>query len=38
LKRLTRSGTSTVPQIIHKLKSLGLIEKNGSLYSLKKKP
>jgi hypothetical protein len=37
LERLTRSGTATVPRIVHKLKTLGLIDKNGNLYSLKKK-
>ncbi len=35
LKSLTHSGTSTVPQIIYKLNSLGLINKNGGRYSLK---
>jgi hypothetical protein len=35
LKSLTHSGTSTVPQIIYKLNSLGLINKNGGKYSLK---
>ena len=35
LKIATHTGTSTVPQVIHQLKDLGLIEKNGSKYSLK---
>lgn len=35
LKVATHSGTSTVPQIIHQLNSVGLIQKNGNKYSLK---
>jgi hypothetical protein len=35
LKSLTHSGTSTVPQIIYKLNSLGLLNKNGGKFSLK---
>jgi hypothetical protein len=35
LKVATHSGTSTVPQIIHELNKLGLIQKNGGRYSLK---
>lgn len=35
LKVATHSGTSTVPQVIYELNRLGLIQKNGSKYSLK---
>lgn len=35
LRISTHTGRSTVPQIIHELKKLGLIEKNGDKYSLK---
>lgn len=31
----TRSGSSTIPQIIYKLNKLGLIQKNGNRYSLR---
>lgn len=36
LKVVTHSGTSTVPQIIHQLHQLGLIQKNGGRFSLKR--
>lgn len=35
LKVATHTASSTVPQIIHQLKDLGLIEKNNGKYSLK---
>ena len=35
LKVATHTGTSTVPQVIYKLNTLGLIDKNGGKYSLK---
>lgn len=35
LKVATHSGTSTVPAVVCELKALGLIQKNGSKYSLK---
>lgn len=36
LKVATHTGTSTVPQVIYELNKLGLINKNGGKFSLKK--
>ena len=36
LKVATHSGSSTISEIVRKLQAHGLIEKNGSVYSLKK--
>jgi hypothetical protein len=36
LKVATHSGSSTVSETLRKLQDLGLLDKNGSMYSLKK--